>query len=173
MLPPHTHTTVHSYHSARSFTGLASCADCDLLLEIVKDADLAADCRACCVKEAGSVRYTKAVLELCPYKRAGLPQVMRGSARTSSAAPPAIITKPPTPAPQTQTRAPQIAEFISKHAKSLKPRLAVRESIGAYPRLILSGGPDGERSSIRIDNWRKDTILDFLKDKLAQQPAAA
>ncbi|KAI8468328.1 MAG: thioredoxin-like protein [Monoraphidium minutum] len=60
---------------AKGFTGLASCADCDLMGEYVKDAALLADCKACCVKDAADVKYSKAVLELCPLKRAGLPQI--------------------------------------------------------------------------------------------------
>lgn len=59
----------------RSFTGLASCADCDLFEEIVKNEPLVADCKACCVKGADDVRYTQAVLEVCPYRKSGLPQV--------------------------------------------------------------------------------------------------
>ena len=58
-----------------SFTGLASCGDCELLAEIVKDGALTDDCKACCVKEAAALRYGKAVLELCPFKKSGLPQV--------------------------------------------------------------------------------------------------
>jgi hypothetical protein len=78
----------------------------------------------------------------------------------------------PLPAPSPLHCA-QIAEFIKKHAKQFGKQLAVREVPGAYPRLVLSGG--GERSTIRIDNWKRDTILEFLRDKLKeqQQPAAA
>lgn len=117
---------------AKGFTGLASCADCDLFSEFVHDEGLVADCKGCCVKDAASVRYSKAVLELCPYKRSGLPQ---------------------------------IADFIKKHAKSFGSRLTIRETIGAYPRLILSND-NGERSSIRIDNWKQATIIEYLRDKL-------
>lgn len=59
----------------RSFTGLAACSDCDLFEEVVKDEELAADCRGCCVKDAAAVRYAKATLEICPFKKRGLPQV--------------------------------------------------------------------------------------------------
>jgi hypothetical protein len=64
---------------------------------------------------------------------------------------------------------PQIAEFIKSHAKKFEKQLSVREVAGAYPRLVLSGG--GERTSVRIDNWKKDTILEFLRDKLREQQA--
>lgn len=57
------------------FTGLASCSDCELFSEFVHDQQLLADCKSCCVKDAASVMYTKAVIEMCPFKRAGLPHV--------------------------------------------------------------------------------------------------
>ncbi|KIZ07426.1 selenoprotein Flags: Precursor [Monoraphidium neglectum] len=59
------------------FTGLASCSDCDLLGEYLPESDaLLADCKACCVKDVQeAAKFTKAVIELCPFKRAGLPQI--------------------------------------------------------------------------------------------------
>jgi len=87
------------------------------------------------------------------------------SINPSTGRPPAPLPSPHLSPPQTNPT-PQIAEFIKKHAKQIKG-LTVRESIGSYPRLVLSGGPEGARASVRIDNWKRDTIAEYLRDKLA------
>lgn len=44
--------------------------------EYVKDAGLVADCRKCCVKaEEDTIKYTSAILEVCPYRLNGLPAI--------------------------------------------------------------------------------------------------
>lgn len=49
---------------------------------------------------------------------------------------------------------PAIQDFIAKHAAQYGKRLRVVESVGAYPRLILTNKAAGARSSLRIDNWK-------------------
>ncbi|EFJ45049.1 hypothetical protein VOLCADRAFT_121242, partial [Volvox carteri f. nagariensis] len=44
------------------FTGEQICSDCDVLAQYVKDEELVADCKACCAKDAVTVKYTKAEL---------------------------------------------------------------------------------------------------------------
>ncbi|GBF99050.1 hypothetical protein Rsub_11995 [Raphidocelis subcapitata] len=113
-----------------------SCADCDVFSEIVKDAALAADCKACCTPDEVAVKFSKALLEVCPYR------VKSGG---------------------------QIADFIKKHAKQFGAQLSVRERPGAYPRLVLTGGGEGggERSAVRIDNWKAATLVEYLRERLA------
>lgn len=39
------------------------------MAEYVKDAELLADCKRCCVKaEEDTIKYTSATLEVCPFR---------------------------------------------------------------------------------------------------------
>lgn len=38
------------------------------MAEFVKDEELVADCKKCCVKEADKTKFKAARLEVCPYK---------------------------------------------------------------------------------------------------------
>jgi hypothetical protein len=103
----------------------------------VKDGGLAADCKACCKRDEVAVRFAKAALEVCPYR--------------------------------IKSGMPQISDFIMKHAKQFGAQLTVKERPGAYPRIVLTGGGEGggERSAVRIDNWKADTLVEYLRERLA------
>ncbi|KAF8058298.1 selenof [Scenedesmus sp. PABB004] len=59
------------------FTGLQSCSDCESMAEFVKDEELTADCKRCCVADAddAGAKYVSARLEVCPYRLNGLPHI--------------------------------------------------------------------------------------------------
>jgi hypothetical protein len=79
-----------------------------------------------------------------------------------------------------------VEEFLKKHRAAFGKRLTVRQVVGAYPRLVLSnpsggGGAEGEdgggaegrkKESVRVDNWRAATFVEFLNDRLLPAPAA-
>lgn len=111
---------------------LVSCTDCGSLEEYVRDEQIVAECKKCCVKSAAeqTLKFTSAFLEVCPYRLNGLPQ---------------------------------IKDFIDKRSKKYTS-LEVNFKYGAYPRLILSGSEGTD--TVRIDNWRKESIEEYLQDKL-------
>lgn len=46
---------------------VVACSDCDVLEATTHDADLVAECKACCVK-GSSAKYVSATLEVCPHR---------------------------------------------------------------------------------------------------------
>mmetsp|Transcript_7275 Transcript_7275/g.15889 ORF Transcript_7275/g.15889 Transcript_7275/m.15889 type:complete len:151 (-) Transcript_7275:967-1419(-) len=52
------------------------CSDCDSLATFVKDDELAEQCKSCCVREE-IVKYTSAVLEICPHWLQVLPELQK------------------------------------------------------------------------------------------------
>ncbi|PNH07822.1 selenoprotein [Tetrabaena socialis] len=61
---------------ALGFTGDVVCSDCDVLVQFVKDAELEADCRRCCVKDTvTSKRFHKAELVVDQWRANTLPEI--------------------------------------------------------------------------------------------------
>ncbi len=62
---------------------------------------------------------------------------------------------------------PHIKDFIDKQAKGYAPQLkVVYSSSGGAPRLRFSGGPGGASETVRIDNWKTSSIVEFLNERL-------
>ena len=62
---------------------------------------------------------------------------------------------------------PRVAGFIEKESKELT-NVKVSYKYAAMPKLILKDR-DGQRESIRVDNWKTEHIKEFLLDRLEQQ----
>lgn len=58
----------------------------------------------------------------------------------------------------------QIKEFVDKHAKKHKA-LTVKYLTNSSPKLVMKG-KDG-KESVRIDNWKIDTIKEYLAQRLS------
>ncbi|EKX38781.1 hypothetical protein GUITHDRAFT_115110 [Guillardia theta CCMP2712] len=61
---------------------------------------------------------------------------------------------------------PDVVTFIDEKAKQF-PKVSVRYQRGAPPTLYLKDEKGGEIDKIRIDSWNTDTIVEFMKERLA------
>eukprot|EP00250_Pteridium_aquilinum_P004113 c14349_g1_i1 orf=74-565(+) len=118
------------------FTGLALCSDCDSLAEFVKDEELIADCRGCCAEE-GEDSISKVT-----YSGAILEVCMRK-----------LVFYP------------NVQSFIEDDLEQY-PSLKVQYRYGTPPKLIMLDEDGNNKESIRIDNWKKEHIEQFLKEKV-------
>eukprot|EP00252_Welwitschia_mirabilis_P007086 TRINITY_DN18152_c0_g1_i1.p1 TRINITY_DN18152_c0_g1~~TRINITY_DN18152_c0_g1_i1.p1 ORF type:complete len:185 (+),score=24.82 TRINITY_DN18152_c0_g1_i1:73-555(+) len=118
------------------FTGLALCSDCDTMAEYVKDDELVSDCRKCCVQEADDS------INKVTYSGAILEVCMRKLAFY-----------------------PEILSFIEEDEDTF-PSLHVQYVYNSPPKLIMLDENGNHKESIRIDNWKREHIQRFLKEKV-------
>ncbi|KAL2344878.1 hypothetical protein Fmac_006163 [Flemingia macrophylla] len=147
------------------FTGLALCSDCNTLSEYVKDkalnsvAELVSDCFKCCTEDsndaATKITYSGALLEVCMRKLVFYPEVV---------------------------------SFIEEE-KDQFPSVKVQYVFNSPPKLIMLDDAGQQKETIRrdffyylqmstllascyrIDNWKREHILQFLREKV--KPLAA
>lgn len=60
---------------------------------------------------------------------------------------------------------PMLREFIDKHSKSF-PEVSVKQMPGRPPTLKLRTKDGSQREEVRVDAWKTEHVLDFLKSKL-------
>ncbi|KAI5079372.1 hypothetical protein GOP47_0004851 [Adiantum capillus-veneris] len=118
------------------FTGLALCSDCDSLAEFVKDEELISECRACCAQE-GEDSITKIT-----YSGAILEVCMRK-----------LVFYP------------NVQSFIEDDLPKYL-NIKVQYRYGSPPKLIMLDEDGNNKETIRIDNWKKEHIEQFLKEKV-------
>ncbi|KAM1037109.1 hypothetical protein FF1_032015 [Malus domestica] len=123
------------------FTGLALCSDCNSLAEYVKDQELVSNCMKCCTEDSDD-STTKIT-----YSGAILEVCMRK-----------LVFYP------------EIVGFIEEE-KDRFPSVKVQYIFNSPPKLILLDDAGERKETIRIDNWKREHILQFLQGKV--KPASA
>lgn len=123
------------------FTGLALCSDCNTLSEYVKDKELVSDCLKCCTEDSNDAT-TKIT-----YSGALLEVCMRK-----------LVFYP------------EVVSFIEEE-KDQFPSVKVQYVFNSPPKLIMLADAGQQKETIRIDNWKREHILQFLREKV--KPLAA
>ncbi|KAK7400862.1 hypothetical protein VNO78_12170 [Psophocarpus tetragonolobus] len=124
------------------FTGLALCSDCNTLSEYVKDKELVSDCFKCCTEDSNDAT-TKVT-----YSGAVLEVCMRK-----------LVFYP------------EIVSFIEEE-KDQFPSVKVQYVFNSPPKLIMLDDGGHQKETIRIDNWKREHILRFLREKVKSSAAA-
>lgn len=119
------------------FTGLALCSDCNTFAEYVKDQDLVSDCLKCCAEDSDDAS-TK-----ISYSGAVLEICMRK-----------LVFYP------------EIVSFIEEE-KDKFPWVKVQYVFNSPPKLIMLDDAGQHKETIRIDNWKREHVLQFLREKVS------
>lgn len=118
------------------FTGLALCSDCNTLSEYVKDKELVSDCFKCCTEDSNDAT-TKVT-----YSGALLEVCMRK-----------LVFYP------------EVVGFIEEE-KDRFPSVQVQYVFNSPPKLIMLDDVGQHKETIRIDNWKREHILQYLREKV-------
>ncbi|XAR71075.1 hypothetical protein NMG60_11028172 [Bertholletia excelsa] len=118
------------------FTGLALCSDCNTLAEYVKDPELVSDCLKCCTEDSEDS------VSKITYASAVLEICMRK-----------LVFYP------------EIVGFIEEE-KDEFPSVKVQYVFNSPPKLIMLDDDGQFKETIRVDNWKREHILQFLREKL-------
>lgn len=124
------------------FTGLALCSDCNTFAEYVKNEELVSDCRKCCTEESDD-SFSKV-----KYAGAILQVCMRK-----------LVFYP------------EIVAFIEEE-KDKFSAVKVQYAYSSPPKLVMLDDDGNQKETIRIDNWKREHILQFLKEKVKPRAAA-
>ncbi|KAH9727141.1 Sep15 SelM domain-containing protein [Citrus sinensis] len=138
------------------FTGLALCSDCNTFAEYVKDQELVADCLKCCTEDSDdsmSKAWNSAALnagsKYITYSGAILEACMRK-----------LVFYP------------EIVGFIEEE-KDKFPTVRVQYVFNSPPKLIMLDEEGQHKETIRIDNWKREHMLQFLQEKVKPTSASA
>ncbi|XP_062228322.1 uncharacterized protein LOC133926404 [Phragmites australis] len=118
------------------FTGLAVCSDCNALAEFVKDQELVVDCRKCCTEDSDDS------ISKLTFSGAIIEVCMRK-----------LVFYP------------EVVGFLEE-AKDGFPYVEARYSYGSPPKLIMLDDKGEQKETIRIDNWKREHIRQFLMEKV-------
>ncbi|WOK96486.1 15 kDa selenoprotein-like [Canna indica] len=118
------------------FTGLALCSDCNTLAEYVKDEELVSDCRKCCSEDSDDS------ISKMTFSGAILEVCMRK-----------LVFYP------------EVVAFIEEE-KDKFPYVKVQYAYSSPPKLIMLDSDGDKKETIRIDNWKREHIQQFLKGKV-------
>ncbi|OAY37790.1 selenoprotein F [Manihot esculenta] len=118
------------------FTGLALCSDCNTLAEYVKNLELVSDCLKCCTEDSDDS------MSKITYSGAVLEVCMRK-----------LVFYP------------EIVGFIEEE-KDKFPTVKVKYVFNSPPKLILLDDEGKQKEAIRIDNWKREHVLQFLREKV-------
>lgn len=118
------------------FTGLALCSDCQALAEYVKDEELVSDCKKCCVQESEDS------ISKVTYAGAILEVCMRK-----------LVFYP------------DVLSFIEEEQDDF-PSVHVQYVYSSPPKLVMLDEDGNHKETIRIDNWKREHICQFLKEKV-------
>ncbi|KAL5574738.1 hypothetical protein UlMin_017980 [Ulmus minor] len=118
------------------FTGLALCSDCHTFAEYVKDQELVSDCLKCCAEDSDDS------MSKITYSGAILEVCMRK-----------LVFYP------------EIVGFIEEE-KDRFPSVKVQYIFNSPPKLIMLDDAGQHKETIRIDNWKREHILQFLGEKV-------
>ncbi|KAI0510658.1 hypothetical protein KFK09_011266 [Dendrobium nobile] len=118
------------------FTRRALCSDCNTLAEYVKDGELVADCRRCCTDD------TNDSLSKVSFSGAILEVCMRK-----------LVFYP------------EVVAFIEEE-KDQFSSVKVQYVYASPPKLVMLDEDGNQVETIRIDNWKREHIRQFLKEKV-------
>jgi len=118
------------------FTGLALCSDCNALSEFVKDQELVEDCRKCCTEDSDDS------ISKLTFSGAIIEVCMRK-----------LVFYP------------EVVGFLEEDKDDF-PYVEARYSYGSPPKLIMLDDKGEQKETIRIDNWKREHIRQFLKEKV-------
>jgi hypothetical protein len=123
------------------FSGLALCSDCHSLSEYVKDQELVSDCLKCCADDSEDS------MSKVTYSGAILEVCMRK-----------LVFYP------------EIVGFIEEEKEKF-PSVKVQYIFNSPPKLIMLDEDGEHKESIRIDNWKREHLLQYMREKV--KPTAA
>ncbi|KAL5781252.1 hypothetical protein ACOSP7_006281 [Xanthoceras sorbifolium] len=118
------------------FTGLALCSDCNTFAEYVKNQELVSDCLKCCTEDSDDS------MSKITYSGAIVEVCMRK-----------LVFYP------------EIVGFIEEE-KDKFPTLKVQYVFNSPPKLIMLDDEGQHKETIRIDNWKREHMLQFLQEKV-------
>ncbi|CAA7404537.1 unnamed protein product [Spirodela intermedia] len=118
------------------FTGLALCSDCNAFAEYVKNDELIADCRKCCTEDSDD-SMSKVV-----FSGAVLEVCMRKLSNY-----------------------PELLTFIEEE-KDEFPNVKVQYVYSSPPKLVMLDDDGNRKETIRVDNWKREHIRQFLREKV-------
>ncbi|XP_059655135.1 uncharacterized protein LOC132302312 [Cornus florida] len=125
------------------FTGLALCSDCNTFAEYVKDKELVSDCLKCCTEDSDD-SMSKII-----YSGAVLEVCMRK-----------LVFYP------------EIVGFIEEEKEKF-PSVKVQYIFNSPPKLIMLDDDGQYKETIRVDNWKREHILQFLREKVKPSSSSA
>ncbi|GLT34941.1 hypothetical protein SLA2020_094290 [Shorea laevis] len=125
------------------FTGLALCSDCNTFAEYVKDQELVSDCLKCCTEDSDDS------MSKITYSGATIEVCMRK-----------LVFYP------------EIVGFIEEE-KDKFPTVKVQYDYNSPPKLIMLDDEGQQKETIRIDNWKREHILQFLREKVKPTSASS
>lgn len=125
------------------FTGLALCSDCNTFSEYVKDKELVSDCLKCCTEDSDDS------MSKVTYSGAILEVCMRK-----------LVFYP------------EIVGFIEEE-KDKFPNIKIQYAYNSPPKLIMLDNEGQQKETIRIDNWKREHVLQFLREKVKSASASS
>ncbi|GKV36204.1 hypothetical protein SLEP1_g44359 [Rubroshorea leprosula] len=125
------------------FTGLALCSDCNTFAEYVKDQELVSDCLKCCTEDSDDS------MSKITYSGAVLEVCMRK-----------LVFYP------------EIVGFIEDE-KDKFPSVKIQYAYNSPPKLIMLDDEGQQKETLRIDNWKREHILQFLREKVKLASASS
>ncbi|GLT91576.1 hypothetical protein SLE2022_094570 [Rubroshorea leprosula] len=125
------------------FTGLALCSDCNTFAEYVKDQELVSDCLKCCTEDSDDS------MSKITYSGAVLEVCMRK-----------LVFYP------------EIVGFI-EDKKDKFPNVKIQYAYNSPPKLIMLDDEGQQKETLRIDNWKREHILQFLREKVKLASASS
>lgn len=124
------------------FTGLALCSDCNSFADFVKDQELVSDCKKCCTEDSDD-SMSKVI-----YSGAVLEVCMRK-----------LVFYP------------EIVGFIEEEKEKF-PTVKVNYAYNSPPKLMMLDEDGQHKETIRVDNWKREHILQFLREKVKPTSAS-
>ncbi|KAI4372470.1 hypothetical protein MLD38_010697 [Melastoma candidum] len=118
------------------FSGLALCSDCHAFSEYVKDQELVSDCLKCCTEDSDND------MSKITYSGAILEVCMRK-----------LVFYP------------EIVGFIEEEKEQF-PSFKVQYVFNSPPKLIMLDEDGQQKDTVRIDNWKREHMRQFLREKV-------
>ncbi|KAF9593254.1 hypothetical protein IFM89_021010 [Coptis chinensis] len=124
------------------FTGLALCSDCNTFAEYVKNEELVSDCRKCCTEDSDDS------MSKITYSGAVLEVCSRK-----------LVFYP------------EVVGFIEEE-KDQFPSVRIQYVFNSPPKLVMLDNDGQYKETIRIDNWKREHLLQFLTEKVKRTSSA-